>query len=135
MKENLLNTLENSRLYTIQVAESMPAESYGFKPVGAAWEYRELLHHIAYGIQWWEDNFVKRAKTKWSPPAAKSKKNEIIDSLQYAYNSLKEAVMNSKDSEELTAGFHATLDHVSHHRGQATLYLRCHGIVPPEYNY
>ncbi|HEX4851131.1 MAG TPA: DinB family protein [Puia sp.] len=135
MKENLLSTLENSRTYTIQVADSMPAEGYDFKPVGAAWEYRELLHHIAYGIRWWEDNFVKGVKTDWNPPSANGKKKEIIDSIQQAYDSLRESIMGSQDNQALAAGFHATLDHITHHRGQATLYLRCKGITPPEYSY
>ncbi|PWT75244.1 MAG: hypothetical protein C5B59_09450 [Bacteroidetes bacterium] len=135
MKENLLTTLENSRTYTMQVAESMPAEAYSFKPMGAAWEYRELLHHLAYGIQWWEDNYVKGKKTDWNPAPAKGKKKEIMDSIQNAYDSLRETVMDSKESQHLFAGFHATLDHITHHRGQATIYLRCKGITPPEYTY
>ncbi|MEM6517680.1 MAG: DinB family protein, partial [Bacteroidota bacterium] len=26
-----------------------------------------------------------------------------------------------------------TIDHVTHHRGQATIYLRMNGIKPPDY--
>jgi hypothetical protein len=49
MKEQLSATLQNSRTYTLAVAEAMPADAYNFKPKGAGWNFRELLHHIAYG--------------------------------------------------------------------------------------
>jgi hypothetical protein len=37
--------------------------------------------------------------------------------------------------EKSVYGAYATLDHITHHRGQAVLYLRTHGIEPPEYVY
>jgi hypothetical protein len=47
MEERLLLTLENSRIYTLQVAEAMPETSYDFKPTGAGWNFGELVDHIA----------------------------------------------------------------------------------------
>ena len=70
MKDQLLSTIENSRKYTLQVAEAMPDKDYHYKPAGAGWDFGELLNHIAYGIHWWEDNYIKGNKTEWSPPPA-----------------------------------------------------------------
>jgi uncharacterized damage-inducible protein DinB len=135
MKEQLLATLENSKSYTLAVAELMPENAYNFKPAGAGWNFRELLHHIAYGIQWWEDNFIKGKKVDWDQPAAKVNKKDVIAYLNKAYASLKDTISKEKLTDEAVKGFHATIDHITHHRGQAVLYLRCNGITPPEYVY
>jgi uncharacterized damage-inducible protein DinB len=135
MKEQLLITLENSRNYTLSVADKMPDNSYNFKPTDAVWNFRELLHHIAYGIHWWKENYIKGAETAWEPSAAKGEKTEIIANLDKVYESLKNTICNLTLNDKAIQGFNATLDHITHHRGQAVLYLRCNGITPPEYIY
>lgn len=135
MNEQLLKTLESSRRYTLAVVEAMPEKSYQFKPTEAVWTFKELADHIAYGILWWEDNYVKGNKSEWNPPAVRNTKQQVIDHLTQAYDSLKNTLHKSKLDESGVNGFHATLDHITHHRGQAVTYLRCQGIVPPEYTY
>jgi uncharacterized damage-inducible protein DinB len=135
MKEQLAKTLENSRNYTLSVAEAMPEKSYDTKPAGAGWNFRELLHHIAYGIQWWEDNYIKGNKTDWAPPATQKNKKEIIAYLLKAYDDVKKTVEEKELPADAVQGFHATIDHITHHRGQAVLHLRTQGIEPPEYMY
>ena len=58
MTEHVLSTLDNSRKYTLAVADAMPESGYNTRPSEEVWDFRELLHHIAYGIQWWEDNYI-----------------------------------------------------------------------------
>lgn len=135
MKEQLLITLENSMNYTLSVANKMPANSYNFKPTEAVWNFKELLHHIAYGIHWWKENYIKGNETAWEPPVVKGEKKEIIENLNEAYASLKNTVCNLTLSDKAVQGFHATIDHITHHRGQAVIYLRCNGITPPDYIY
>jgi uncharacterized damage-inducible protein DinB len=135
MKEQLLSVLENSRNYTISVAEAMPDDSYNFKPENAASNFGELLNHTAYGIKWWEENYIKGIKTAWEPPIVKSGRKETIQSLTNAYESLKNTINSIELNDDSINGFHATIDHITHHRGQTVLYLRCKGIVPPEYVY
>lgn len=131
----LVKTLQTSKQYTLAVAEAMPEKDYESKPAGAGWNFREQLQHIAYGISWWEDNYIKGNKTDWAPPAAKLKKDQVIAALNEAYNQLKKTVEHEKLTPEAVQGFHATLDHITHHRGQAVLHLHIHGIEPPEYTY
>ncbi len=135
MKEQLLATLENSKNYTLDVAWAMPGNSYNFKPADAGWNFRELLHHIAYGIQWWEENFVKGIKIEWDQPATKKTKEEIIEYLNEAYASLKNTLSSMELNDTSVNGFHTTINHITHHRGQAVVYLHCKGITPPEYIY
>ncbi len=135
MKEQLLTTLENSKNYTLGVADKMPGNAYNFKPTDAVWNFKELLNHIAYGIHWWKENYIKDTETAWEPPVAKDEKKEIISNLNEAYQSLKNTISNLNLNDKAVRGFHATIDHITHHRGQAVVYLRCNGITPPEYTY
>ncbi|WP_207514490.1 DinB family protein [Longitalea luteola] len=135
MKEQLLATVENSKNYTLQVANAMPDKGYQFKPAGAGWNFGELLHHIAYGIQWWQDNYITGKKTNWDPPVATVNKQEIITYLTQAYDTLQKTINQQPLTEDAGKGVHATIDHITHHRGQAVLYLRTNGIEPPEYLY
>lgn len=135
MQAQLKKTLASSRSYTLSVAEAMPDKLYDSKPAGAGWNFREQLHHIAYGIQWWEANYIKGDKTDWAPPATKKNKKDVITYLNEAYDGLEQTINEGKLSTETVQGFHATIDHITHHRGQAVLHLRCQGIEPPEYTY
>lgn len=135
MKEQLLSTLEKSQNYTLAVAEAMPESSYDFKPAGGGLNFQELMHHIAYGIHWWEENYIKGNEISWDSPPLKNGKQEILNYLNVAYSLVKHTVRNQKLSEDAVRGFHATIDHTTHHRGQAVVYLRCNGITPPEYAY
>lgn len=135
MNEQLLTTLENSKNYTLSVADKMPEKSYNFKPEGAGWNFRELLQHIAYGIDWWKENQIEGTESEWNPPVPVAGKKETISKLSKAYESLKKTIKNLKPDDQSVQGFHATMDHITHHRGQAVVYLRCKGINPPEYTY
>ncbi|HEV2481086.1 MAG TPA: DinB family protein [Puia sp.] len=133
MKQKLLTTLEMVENYTTGVAELMPEEGYEFKPADALWNFRELIHHLAYGIHWWENNFIRQKKVSWEPPAVPATKQETLHYLGQAFASLKRTVGAAEATEEVIYGFFSTVDHITHHRGQATIYLRCQGIIPPEY--
>lgn len=135
MKEYLLSTLENSRNYTLAVANAMPEKHDGFKPAPEVWTFLEQLHHIAYGIGWWEENFIKGNKTDWAPTPTKKTRKEVITYLDTAYDGLKNTISKAKAGDDLVKGFNATLDHVTHHRGQLVVYLRCNGIAAPDYTY
>jgi uncharacterized damage-inducible protein DinB len=135
MKTQLLNTVQNSQNYTIAVAEAMPESSYHFKPSEEVFNFGELVNHIAYGILWWNDNYIKKIETPWNPAVAKNSKAETIGYLKQAYNTLRKTIDNGELTDEQRNGFYATLDHITHHRGQATTYLRANGITPPEYTY
>ncbi|MCF0073017.1 DinB family protein [Dyadobacter sp. CY261] len=135
MKEQLLITLENSRKYTLAVASALPEATFQFKPAEEVWSFAELLSHIAYGIYWWEENYIRGTESDWSPPASAQTKVDAQAALEAAYDMLAKSVNALKPDTDQLNGFHATLDHITHHRGQATTYLRCCGIEPPTYVY
>lgn len=135
MKEQLSATVERSKGYTMQVAAVMPEEGYAFRPAGVGWNFGELLQHIAYGIEWWGNNYIRGKKTDWAPPVVGSDKAAVQKALLQAYGALAETIDRVPLKDETVAGLHAALDHITHHRGQAVLYLRCNGVEPPEYTY
>ncbi|KIC95351.1 DinB family protein [Flavihumibacter solisilvae] len=133
MKKILLETLANSRAYTLAVAAAMPADKYDFKPNDAVWNFGEQLDHIAYGIRWWQDNFISGRKTEWAPPKAEVDREKVIGHLTKAYADLEKLIRDENVNNDVVKGFYATNDHITHHRGQAVTYLRCQGIAAPEY--
>lgn len=135
MKELFSNTIKNSESYTVAVAEAMPENKYNSKPADGVWNFGELMNHIAYGITWWTDNYIKKEEKSWSPPSGKSSKKEAIANLVQAYDYLRNSLNKGAVTDEKVNGLYATLDHITHHRGQATTYLRINGITPPDYNY
>ncbi|WP_276371177.1 DinB family protein [Chryseolinea sp. H1M3-3] len=117
------------------MAEAMPETRYDFKPSPDVWNFKELMNHIVYGISWWENNYLKKIETPWNPPPILGKRQEILDAMHKAYDALAQTIAKGKSNDGVLKGFHATLDHVTHHRGQAIVYLRCNGITPPEYTF
>jgi uncharacterized damage-inducible protein DinB len=135
MRTQLSATLENARNYTLAVAAAMPAEHYSFKPAEGVFTFAELLHHISYGISWWQENHIHQQSSDWNPPASTIDKKSTIKSLEDAFAALQKDIEHNTPTGKGVAGFHATIDHITHHRGQATTYLRCKDIVPPDYVY
>jgi uncharacterized damage-inducible protein DinB len=135
MKEQLLTRLENSRNYTLEVIKKMPEANYDFKPVDTSWNFIELANHIAYSITWWQDNYILQTETGWNPPAIGLTKAETISRLEEAYESLKKVISSIQLTNEILVGFFSTIDHITHHRGQAVLYLRCNNIPAAEYRF
>jgi uncharacterized damage-inducible protein DinB len=135
MQQQLLTTLENSKNYTLAVLEAMPQNLFGFKPVESVWTFGELLNHIAYGIDWWNDNCIKKVATEWNPPADKKTKKEIEADINKAYATLSKTLENKKLDNATIDGFYSTMNHITHHRAQAVTYLRCNNIAAPDYSY
>jgi uncharacterized damage-inducible protein DinB len=133
MKKHIQSTLEISKNYMLAVAEAMPENSFDFKPTNDVYTFNELINHISYGIQWWEANYIKLKETKWDPPSAKANNQETIKHLQLCFDALQESLNNVKLNDEIVKGFYSTFDHISHHRGQATMHLRLKGVTPPDY--
>ena len=133
MKEKLIAALEKSRLYTLQVVAAMPEARFSFKPAEYIWSFGELSHHMAYCMNWMDENYLQKNETAWSPTPVPAKKNAIIAYLEEAYLRVKTTLEHSKLNEESVANFFSILEHTAHHRGQATTYLRCVDITPPEY--
>ncbi len=136
---------KNAAEYTLEFAQAMPEDQYGFKPVPAEMSFREQLKHIAANMVWLSSSYLKGKHTSIDPTKTGDSKKEIIELLNQAFNYAKQTVdgLQEKDLNE-TVDFFAGImsrrrilllmtDHVTHHRGQLVVYLRLNDVVPPSY--
>jgi len=127
---------------SIAVAQAMPPEKYGFRPHPDSMNFGELMSHIA------ATNYQFCAGLKDSdPPALPSPADKgaivkfLTDSFEYCsavIPKLTDGQMNQAHNspDGRLSGREVLLAmyiHVAHHRGQAEIYLRDNGIVPPSY--
>ena len=134
MKEQLLTTLENSRNYTLAVLKAMPEANYHSQPIKEIMSFSELLNHIAYGIIWWKENVILGKETDWEHPKTKNQE-DTVNYLNQAYDTLRKTVEKAEVNDNFLNAFHSTMDHITHHRGQAVLHLRYNNIKPTEYSF
>jgi uncharacterized damage-inducible protein DinB len=135
--------------YTIEVAEAMPAENYGFKPSEEMRPFGELMTHIGGA------NYFFSALARGAEPPAEAKfegeatKERVLSFLKGSFEYAEEAIASLDDDkamEEITIfGGQFTMsraklcefmrNHVTHHRGYALPYLRMNGVAPPSYRF
>ncbi|MBN1223126.1 MAG: DinB family protein [Candidatus Aminicenantes bacterium] len=148
---SMVSTLKNvwikAKEYTLEFAQSMPGDKYGFKPTPEVFSYADQLLHLAGSNYWFfatlrgekppkpEEEFKSEGKTKEDVVRI------VEESFAYGdefFNGLTDAVAN----EEVSVGKNKlikwkvalfSIDHLTHHRGQLVVYLRLNGIKPPEY--
>lgn len=132
--------------YTLEVAEAMPAERYGFKPAGESMRFQEQLVHLIQNL-----SFLSGQVTGTRPDFLRGKdpeflsKAEVSAGLQQALQHVRGLIQTTDEKtlrENITFGgeqmpkeniFYLMRDHMTHHRAQAILYLRLNGIEPPNY--
>lgn len=130
------------RQLSVEVAQAMPAEKYGFKPHPESMTFGELISHIAATNYQFCAGLKDTDLPSLPSPAEKTAVVKFLsDSFEYCsgiIQNLTEAELSAPhDSpdgrmpgrEILLAMF----IHVAHHRGQVEIYLRDNGIKPPGY--
>lgn len=136
---------KNAKAYTLEIAEKMPADFYGFKPMPEQMSFQEQLLHIADNIQWLSSSFLFGEKKNLDNEKTEKNKAAVIKYVSDAYDMGRAAHQNMKanqldDTVSFFAGpmtrrqiFMLLHDHQSHHIGQLIVYLRLKGIKPPGY--
>ena len=136
--------LTTSRDFTLKVADQMPEADYGFKLTPPQMSFAEQMAHLA------EDQANLLApfsteKPKPSKPASMSKK----DVMAYVRQSFDQSIATiSKLTPAQVSRTYPSfgsmtglevlmfvLDHTTHHRASAEMYLRAKGITPAEYQF
>jgi len=147
MSSVLKNVWKLSKEYTMDFAQEMPDDKYGFKPTEEVYSYSEQLLHLAGGNFW----FFSSIKGEKSPKpedafgAEGKSKSDVMKLLKESFSygdEVIEALNDDTAKEEVAAGqtklpkWKIVLfctDHLTHHRGQMVVYLRLNGIKPPQY--
>jgi uncharacterized damage-inducible protein DinB len=146
IKTTILKHLKTSRDFTVQVAEAMPEADYGFKLTAPQMSFAEQMVHLSQGFDYFLSAF---SGEKPNPPKPKSlAKADVIafqkDAFQRAIERVS-ALTPEQINKESYKGEEGTLsglelllglmDHTTHHRASAEMYLRAKGITPPEYKF
>lgn len=145
---DFLQRWESSKLYMVAVAEAMPEDAYGFKPVPEEMSFAGQLMHISVVLEWHTFSRFGGLDTPFRSGdyhADGLSKQEMILVLEYEFDKAAEFIKtfdpNRLDETNAYAQFTRTrrqfllllADHVTHHRGQLLVYLRLNGITPPNY--
>jgi hypothetical protein len=138
--------------FTIAVAQKMPADSYGFKPVPEELSFGQLMVQIAGANL----NACKLASGMTGPAVpeklAAALKDEkltidkepavqfLTDTFEFCNKAVASMTPEKMDAVVGTTrkmtGYEwlwSYFTHTAHHRGQAEVYLRVKGITPPTY--
>jgi len=146
LKAVVVKHLTTSRDFTLKVAEQMPEADYGFKLTAPQMSFGEQMAHLASD----QANLLApftNAKPAQSKPASMSKK-DVIAFVRQSYDQSIALVskLTTAQMERGYPGFGPTpmtglellmfvLDHSTHHRASAEMYLRAKGITPAEYEF
>src|SRR5678816_1501850 len=145
IKAVVVKHLTTSRDFTLKVAEQMPEADYGFKLTPPQMSFAEQMAHLASD----QANLLApftNAKPSPGKPASMSKK-DVIAFVRQAFDQSIALVakLTPAQIEKSYSGFGPpmtglellmfVLDHTTHHRASAEMYLRAKGITPAEYQF
>jgi uncharacterized damage-inducible protein DinB len=140
---------EKAKVFTLQVADAMPADAYDFKPKAEMRSYGQLMQHLATNNAFYISRFKagELPDALQQPPEKTDKettKQYLMASFDFCASVLKG--LSDADLDKSYPGrpntppqtgwdwvLHAFI-HTSHHRGYGEVYLRERGITPPRYN-
>jgi uncharacterized damage-inducible protein DinB len=145
IKGTVLKHLKTSREFTLKVADQMPEASYNFKLTPPQMSFAEQMVHLSQTLDFL---LAPLAGDKPDPgkPASMNKK----DVMAYMEKSFDRAIdrVSKITPEQITKTYQGgegamtgleilmfTLDHTTHHRASAEMYLRARGITPTDYQF
>ena len=144
-KTALVQHWKTSKEFTLAVAETMPAESYDFKPNPEEMSFGALMIHIGDEIS---HDCARAARTQPLPQPNSNSKEVALKFLNESYDKcVREVESIAPDQFDATvykyqgaeiSVFEALwygFTQASHHRGQAEVYLRAKNIKPPAYRF
>lgn len=146
--DDMVKEWERAKAYTKEYLDAMPADKYALKPTPEMRSFAGQMLHLAdgnYGI-------AAMAAGKQSPVGMgamekttdQSKENVtklVMDSYDFVISSLK-GMTPAQMTEDVKLfdrfvmsrgmAFTKVFEHQTHHRGQATVYIRLGGAKPPQ---
>jgi len=144
-KANILKDWERARAFTKEYLDAMPESGYALKPTKEMRSFAGQMLHLAdanYGIVGTATEVAPTAKDleKSNDVVKASVTEKVLASYDFAINAIK----NYPDAKwgemiklfnrfDVTRGqvIDKAFEHQTHHRGQATVYIRLAGATPP----
>src|SRR6266852_2958044 len=145
VKAVVLKHLKTSRDLTLKVAEQMPESTYDFKLTPPQMSFAEQMVHLSQAMDEYLSPFSGQNASP-GKPASMSKK-DVIAFMRKSFDGAIEKVSKltpAQLSKTYSGGegtmsglelLMAMLDHTTHHRASAEMYIRAKGITPVEYQF
>ncbi|HMH34606.1 MAG TPA: DinB family protein [Puia sp.] len=150
-QSQMVNEWERAKAYTKEYLDAMPEDGYAFKPTPEIRSFAQQMLHLAdlnyafasiasgkpspFGHTSADHNKLERTAGQTKKATTKTVMNSydfIITILQNMTADQLQEAMNPKKPDVTRFGmFGKAFEHQTHHRGQATIYLRLKGITPP----
>lgn len=154
--QEMVTILASQKVYTLEILNLMPEDKLAYRPNEEVRSFAELFKHIAGSFQL-QQKVLKGEFTTIQEefPAVQQleksemSKQQIIDLVSSEFDNMSNllANMSEKDLKKTFTFafipgapeknyreiFTFSRDHLTHHRGQATTYLRLNGVKPAAY--
>jgi uncharacterized damage-inducible protein DinB len=143
-RAEFLRDLDEVQRKIIDLAETVPAEKYSWRPEKGVRSISEVYMHIAGG------NYFLASFVGMKPPAYDTSKFEqihdkatVLFELKRSFDHLRNAILMASDKDldkpikmvgndtTVRGGFITALNHLHEHLGQSIAYARMNGVVPP----
>lgn len=145
IKAAFVKHLKVSRDFTLKVADQMPEADYGFKLTPPQMSFAEQIAHLAEE----QAGFLAAFSSDNSNPGkpASMSKKDVLAYVRKAFDSSIDKISKLtpaqisktyQSGEGTMTGLELLMfmmDHTTHHRASAEMYLRAKGITPAEYQY
>jgi len=145
IKQIVVKHLTTSRDFTLKVAGQMPEADFGFKLTPPQMSFAEQMTHLAGEHAGLLSPFTNQAPQQ-AKPASMSKKDVLAFVRQKFDESI--ATVSKLTPAQIAKTYSSgegsmtglellmfVLDHTTHHRASAEMYLRAKGITPAEYQF
>ncbi|MBC7848181.1 MAG: damage-inducible protein DinB [Chitinophagaceae bacterium] len=145
LKAYLIKDWERAKLYTKEYLDAMPKDKYDFRAQDSVRTFAQQMLHLAQATVGLSANAT--GKQRWTGQLEARQTAQSADSVVYyvmaSYDFAIEGIKSMNTSQFLeragTGRFQETklgwllkaFEHQTHHRGQATIYIRLLGIKPP----
>jgi uncharacterized damage-inducible protein DinB len=143
VKAVVLKHLQTSRDFTLQVADQMPESAYDFKLTPPQMSFAEQMVHLSQAF----DEFLSPLTGANSGNPASMSKKDVIAFVRKTFDNAIASV-TKLTAEQIAKTYNSgegprtgldmlmgLLDHTTHHRASAEMYLRAKGITPAEYRF
>ena len=144
-KATILKHLKTSRDFSLKVAGQMPDADYGFKLTPAQMSFGEQMVHLSDSSAYFLSPITGEKPNPGKP--ASMKKADVLAFMKTSFDAAIEKISKLtpeqiaktyKDGQSSNTGLDlllGLLDHTTHHRASAEMYLRAKGITPAEYQF
>lgn len=141
-RAEFLTNLDEVQEKIMDLAESMPADKYGWRPAPGVRSTSEVFMHVVGG-NYFLSSFLGVTPPKMNGDIEKTitKKDDVIAELKRSFDHLRSATATATNLEKPVKMFgHQTtnrgvmvtvLSHLHEHLGQSVAYARINGVVPP----